>query len=955
MTDEVEQQGGEPQEKPKLGFRGMLALWIATWEAGAFKRNRRKSKGKQPPTKGITGPINHDEDGHPWFWMGFDTVQAYQTMSSSDQQNAKFNFKKALESLEGYELDIQIQALPFSPDEVDGLMKAGIIGKPSKKIAERHAKSRERNLDYIEKRGFKKRHGFIGVQMRDERSTIARLVSQVLLWSGFGSTLSIGYEEILYHDQIQDILGRFRHNNVPVRPLSGVETAQVIQRCIYRGHDKLPILSDDSGVVRGSGELKRLTSSAAEIPRGNLDMVEIFQDGSSRYASYLAVAKLPDRDLDLSWLFVGDNKNRPVEVSARISIRDRARAKAYTAHTLLRIRNEIANLVKAGDEASQLDINKQLARERMAEAVSERYEKGEVSAEVNAFLIVSDDDARQLKKNRSYVIEHCKKRKIVLEVDETYVMEIRRQTYPGARITYTDYQLDLFLDGVADAMPHATSHLSTRGDLQGEVVGRDGGPFIYAHRLVVFDREIDGPPGSIYIGPSGEGKTTDMVNDAIGDAISNVGALHDAGKDDVLILEGEHDLLVDIVTMDLSKPEMWGLLNPFYLGDDLQEKQDLTVQILWKWIRAEGQAGWQPILSEAVAEELDEHPEDPDLTRLIMQRLYNADRSDPDGATRRAIGLALRSLLNAKHAKVITATGKAWKDVADKYIRRGQVTFVVYGHLTPPTEDKPVSDLTPQERLAYLVRDMTNVIYYKFAMDPSIPVAIYKDEIQIDNRMGGSVASGHLSRVGRSRGSTVNLGGQLLSDVSSDFLENTSTFKFYRFKTVAAAKEALNLLGIDVEPGSTEEKKWIALLRGSKGSGRKPYDVLIKTHGDQIVLVARKTIYDGGRFVSNIQSVEERRLERQAALAAANRLTHIGRMPTPEAAELAMMQLGVSPEVFGNTNGHHEPLEQWKEIILNLPDDERVAVVGDKLAVVKIAEHTAEQLPLVQPAEANSK
>jgi hypothetical protein len=350
MTPDVEQQGGETQEKPKLGFRGMLALWIATWEAGAFKRDRRRSKGKQPPSKGITGPINHGEDGHPWLWMEARTVAAYQTMTRSEQRHAKYNFKQALESLEGHELDIQVQALPYSREEVEEQMKAGIIGKPSEEISERHAKSRQRNHEYIEKRGFKQRHCFIGVQMQDERSMFARVISQVLLWVGFSSLLAVGYEHIIYHDQIQGILGKFRHNNVPVRPLSGLETAQVIQRCIYRGHDKLPVLSDDSGVVGGSGELKRLTSSAARIPRDDMDMVEIRQDGSTRFVSYLAVAKLPDSDLDLSWLFVGDNKNRPVEVSARISINDRARAKAYNAHTLLRIRNEIANLVKAGDE-----------------------------------------------------------------------------------------------------------------------------------------------------------------------------------------------------------------------------------------------------------------------------------------------------------------------------------------------------------------------------------------------------------------------------------------------------------------------------------------------------------------------------------------------------------------------------------------------------------------------------
>jgi hypothetical protein len=141
MTPNVELQGGEPQEKPKLGFRGTLAYWLAAWEAGVFKRDRRRSKGQQPPTKGITGPINHDEDGHPWLWMEVETVPGFQTMTRSRQKHMKYNFTKVLESLEGRELDIQVQALPFGSDEVEAKMKAGIIGRPSAEVAERHAKS----------------------------------------------------------------------------------------------------------------------------------------------------------------------------------------------------------------------------------------------------------------------------------------------------------------------------------------------------------------------------------------------------------------------------------------------------------------------------------------------------------------------------------------------------------------------------------------------------------------------------------------------------------------------------------------------------------------------------------------------------------------------------------------------------------------------------------------------
>lgn len=953
MSLELEQRtGGETEEKrpQKLGFWGNLAYFFLLLQSGALKRDRRRTKGKRSPSKGISGPINHGEDGMPWVWLEAETIKGYDMMSSDQQKSVKADFQEALASLIGREVDIQVQALPMDLQEVDNSLMGGILGEPSSKVAERHAKSRQRSINYIRRYGFKERHVYVGVSLRDERSFLHVALAQLMLWLGLPSLWANGYEHVIYADQIDEIVGRFMDNHILVRTLSGLETAQVIQRCVYRGHTNLPELDDDPEVVSGVGEWQMLSDS---VSRDHHRMVEIFhEDGTSSYAIYLSVAKLP-QSIDVSWMFLGDMERRPVEVSARLKIRPLEKAVVENSRTLQIVENAISDLVKKGGTSNHQEIARLEAKKGLALAAKDRLENEELPmVEVNAFLIVSDKDPDRCRQNARHVINKSKgrRRKTVLEIDAAYQPEIRRQTYPGARVTYKKHELSLFCDGMAHAMPHATSLIGNGGDLHGVVLGQEACPFRYSHRLVL-TKEVDAPSGQVFIGPSGEGKTDAMVNRAISDAEANMAALFDEGKGDTRILEGEHELLVDIMVLDLSSPDMAGLLNPLYLGDDVAESRDLTARVLWKCIGSEGQLGWRPLIVEAIAAEFDEYPNSPDLDRIIKQRLLGADMSDPDRAAKVAIGRTIMSLRNTRFSQVIFGQGRPWETVAHEYIRRGQVTFVVYGHLTPPEADKPDNELNDQERLSLLVRDLTNVIYYKFAMDPRVPLAVYKDEIQIDKRMGGSVASGHLSRIGRSKGSTINLGGQLLEDVPEDFWENASTYNFFRFNTPPSAKKAIELLNLNITPGSAEEKRLLDLLLGTRSSNRRKYDVVVKTYDGEVGLVAFKQIYHGGRFVSNIEGVEElRRADMEKA--AARGLLYARRAETPEAAEASLVRLGVSPDIFGEANGYQYALDQWQDILLNLGENELVVCVDGQLKIVNADRPTtAPQLPLSQTRE----
>jgi hypothetical protein len=954
MTDKTELHAGEEhEEEPKLGFVLKLLYWFFLWRAGGITRDKRRTKGKRSPTMGICGPINYDETGHPWLWLKIGNVRGYPLMSLDQQDRVKANLDKALKAFSGWrgggELDLQVQAVPSDLRAVNESLKAGMVnpGKATQAVLKRHARSRRRTLQYIADNNLMERCAFIGVRLSDERSFVERFASQLLLWMGFSSLLANDNEQEVYRDQIEEVVAKFEDNNIEVRELTGLETARVIQRCVFRGHDTLPELSSKTGVVRRSSELQRLTDSRA---RDHGDMVRTIQDGSTTYSTYLAVADLLD-EFYFSWLFLGDKDRKPVDVSARLKVLPVEKSRNQVGTTLLVIENALEHLFKSKGN-KQSDINEKKEQKKLALRVQKRLNEEQPLVEVDAFLIVTKPNKASLIRNVRNVIAQCRAKGVILEVDEAYQGEIRRQCYPGSKKFYDSYQLELFCDGVAQAMPHASTIIGNNGDLHGIVRGPEAAPFYYSHRDVLGKR-VDTKTGQVFIGPSGEGKTDAMVNRAISDAEANMAAIFDEGKGDTKILEEELELLVDIKVLNLSNPKLAGLLNPLHLGDDLRESRDLTLSVLMKCTGHANQPEWEPLVAEAIDAELSEFPESPDLDRIVTQRLRNAPESDPDHRTKWAIGRSIMGLMGARHSDVIFAPGKPWEQVAHEYIRRGQVTFVVYGHLTPPDADKPVKDLSGQERLALMVRDLTNVVYYKFAMDPEVPLAIYKDEIQIDKRMGGSVSSEHLSRIGRSKGSTINLGGQYLKDVPDGFWENTSTMNFFRFTTPASAKEAIGLLRINVEEGSDEENRLINLLLDVPNNGRNKYDVIVRTHTGEVGLVAFKQIYHGGRFVSNIEGVEERRLLDSAAAAGKQKL--VRRVSTPAAAEKALVGLGVPADIVDNPNGHHDALEQWKTIVLSLEDNECVVLLDGKLEVVQVNTPAAPQLPLQVAEEATSE
>jgi hypothetical protein len=951
MTDN-QTTGGAPSKKKKdrLGFLTELAIRFLIFKSGEQTRDKRKSKGKKPPTTGICGPLNHDEDGNPWLWLEIETVRGYPLMEPPDKRDAIGNLEDAIKSFSGWfgdfqdaQLDLQVQGWPYDLDEIEKRSEASVIGTLPTRLEANHKKSRRKAQAEIRRLNFRERRGFVGVKLRNERSFLFRIVAQLILMMGFGSLHAHGNEEEIYKDQIAKVVGKFMDNNVPVRLLSGKETARVIQHCIYRGHTKMPITTASSGVINTRPALRRLANCVA---RDHFDMVEIFQDGESSYVAYMAVAELP-RKYSVNWMFYGDMDRRPVEVSARLNVEPLKLSVGRNARSLNIVDRALEHLHEKRRKTTSVDpeIGRFEARQDVLLQEKERLEEDEPKVKAYVFMVVAGSNPAAVRQNCEYVMARCKKGKVVLEVDEANLAEIRRQTYPGSRLLYKDYRLDLFADGVAIGMPHATPVIGNGGDMMGVVRGPEEGPFLYAHRMVL-KKGVDSPPGAIAAGPSGEGKSSLFVNLGLADAAAGMAVIYDEGKGDSRVLKGAR-FIVPHRILDLSSPEFHGLLNTMYLGETVKESIELTHEALMMYIGKEAEQGWRTTLKAVITDELEEYPKDPDYWRILNERLLGADPSDDRYRIKREIGEALRGLMNAENAELIFSKGKPWWQVAQEYIIPGQMLFVVYGHLTPPDDKETPDDaLTERQRLAVIVRKLTNVIYHRFAMNPDVLVAIYKDEIQIDNRMGGNISSSYLSRIGRSKGATVTVGGQLIGDSPRDVWANTSTIYLFTFKETSEAEEAMNRLGIHSKEGTAEWYFWMNLLLGKRGSGRKKYDVIIKTYTGEIALVALNQLYHEGQFVSNIEGVAERR-QLESGDGVADQFRFIRRVDSPEAAQEALEYLGVSTEMFKTPNGHSVTIEAWKEVAMELNRDERLVMDDDgELKVLRDVQVSVQQLPM---------
>jgi hypothetical protein len=465
MTEKVKQNGGESKkpEKVKRGILEQIAIWIALLLAGEIKRDRERYKGRKPPTSGIAGCINHDEQGHPWVWMEVETIEGFYYMDPGQQRGFRYGFENAIKSFSGWqdsrrdaEIDIQVQARPFDLTKVEAGMKASVVGVLSGKMLQRHAQRRRRVINEIQKYDMKQRCVYLGVKLRDERSFIGRVLALLMLWMGFSNLWANGNEEETYGDQIREVLGKFQHNHVSVRPLSGIETAEVIQHCVYRGHKLVPkILVDAANAISSRANLRRLSNCTAY---DRDDMMEIVHNGQSRFAAFMSVAELPPVFNDLSWMFFGDAQNRPVEASARLRVRPHAISVAKNARSQLRV-DKALEVLYGKSIKSNVDgeIGRLTSRKRILIAEQKGLETGMPMVDTNAIMIVSGDDPEKVRENAGSVIARTGQKHVTLEIDKAKLAEVRRQTYPGTRLLYKTYTRNLFCDGLAQAMPHATS------------------------------------------------------------------------------------------------------------------------------------------------------------------------------------------------------------------------------------------------------------------------------------------------------------------------------------------------------------------------------------------------------------------------------------------------------------------------------------------------------------------
>jgi hypothetical protein len=925
MADKEEQRGGVFRRSAKSSKRSTLAqiaLWLNQYAEGELERKSGRPKDERSPTTGIVGPINFGEEESPWVWLEITPVHGFAWMENARQRGIENSFNSVLKSFSGWqgsrravEIDFQVQNWPFDFEEIDRELRKSVVGELPEEIKEKlealSERSRGLSIEEIERLSFEETRIFVGVKLRDERSLGVRVLSKFLQLLGFRLQTANGDDLALYREQILQVEAKLKNNGLKVRLLRGKETARVIQHAVFRGHKKLPALPKDTELISTDNALYRLGHSTG---LDQVDMAEIIQDGASRFAAFMSVADLPTDFEGLSWLYVGDQDGRRVEVSARLHVQPLAYSKSKNAGTLNIIEGNITHTVKqiARETAKGHSVGGLVAarkgheaRKAVAEAEKARLDQGVPKVDVYALMVVSGDDPDRVRANSRFVMDQCANNGVALEIDEANTTHVRRQTYPGTRQLYTRYGLPMFSDGVAQAMLHATAVIGNGGDMVGIAIspGADSGPCRYSHRMVL-KKGINAPPGEVVWGPSGGGKTNFLLNAGIGDALAGMATIYDeGGKDDSLILKGAK-LPVPHMVMDLSSLEMAGLLNPLYLGDNPKESRDMTLDVLMRLIGKEARQGWEPAISSAIWTELEEHPDDPDFERIV-QKLRGTGSSDPRQGMKQEIADVILGLMRTEHAEIIFAKGKPWKSVAGKYIKRGQFTLVVYGHLTPPHDrDTPDEKLNMQQRLAIIVRQLTSALYYKIAMDPRIPASIKLDEIHINHRLDGGVASGHLSRVGRYSGSTVTEAGQLVGDVQRDFLANTSTIWCFKLNQPEQAEMAIERMGLNVVKGSDENpnEEWLwyrQWMMATPDEGRPQYTAFVRMHNGQFGLVLLNQLFHGGQFMSGPEEVEEyQRMRREA--------------------EQVLVRLGVPPEMVENPNGNEEEVEDLKALVMDL-------------------------------------
>ena len=523
------------------------------------------------------------------------------------------------------------------------------------------------------------------------------------------------------------------------------------------------------------------------------DHLQVDHYGTTAYMACLpigtpeALKYLGNRNME--WGFIADDDGRRVRLSWKLAVTGGKDYRIKMGHRA----KDIENHIKGNTEA----IQEQQRRLQAARKLHQHLLDDKPVVVGRPMLIITADTESDLATLRENVKRKMKRTGSWIIDDNEIQHELLMASMPGAK--WLDRHIRVMgLAAAARAMPFITSAPQIAGpDFVGFTMGTESLPVFY-DLAAALGKDASQAPVWLYVGPSGFGKTTGVINDMIPliTRAGYVGHLIDLAKFDLELLDKAQlppELEVNMVNL-INHP---GCLHPVRLTvlpeiegetevERVARRDQKRISAMVRHLRRVCgrfyQEAWNAPLEEACQDELFKaYSLEPNRSQDdVIPSLYNVidrlkrKRHDDFAST-------LRQATEDRESADLSFSNKPVRSLMTE-LSMPALHVIQQRGLDLPSKDIDKDDYEPSHNLALATLDLAGLLSAAVAQNRKVNVVIGHIEFSVTAQLSkGRTVADQLARFGRGYSTITIYDTQLPTDLAEDLLKQVRGFRCFRF------------------------------------------------------------------------------------------------------------------------------------------------------------------------------
>lgn len=517
---------------------------------------------------------------------------------------------------------------------------------------------------------------------------------------------------------------------------------------------------------------------------------------TTSYQTFLTLSSIPDTTEfpGNEWIYMLQKENLQAEICIQIKVRPYKTALHRLELKKREITSQIEHIENTG---ATLPEDLEEAEEYSNYMEQELKDNKAPILETSVTICVADKDPEELENKCSLIKEMYEDMNFVIERPLTDQLKLYMSFIPSVRNLMKDFVHQLTPMMLASGIVGVTREL---GDRRGGFIGTTGEeekPVYFSPELACL---LNMSPAITLFGDLGTGKSFNanlliylmVLYGGYGLIIDPKGE-RSHWETDLTALRG----LISTVTLG-PEPENRGKLDPYNIyPDNLSEANEMALNVISELFRIDPKSNENTILIES-QQKLNEYPGKNSMLKLAMV-LDSVSEKDDLCSVAKTLARSIRARRTDGMAGLLIGDG-----TEDAITFSNRMNIIQLQNLKMPDPGTPKEDYSREEVLSGIVFGQVSAFVKKFALvKRSVPKGILIDESWfVSMSKQGRSMEEFISRMGRSLFTIIMYNGHSVTDLPTQGIKNSITYKFV-FRCRNNEEEAARLLeyiGLEVTP-----------------------------------------------------------------------------------------------------------------------------------------------------------